>query len=140
MAFERHQAWVLSLRESLQSHSQRNSQRVEPEGDTSWSSMFRAPSWSSDADPGVTPVGFDRQLEDHDFDEPAYRSFGHGLATFDSEGSQDFEVGHEPAVYRSFDFAIDDLHGAETDGAAMDSDWLATMPPLVHRQPAGVLA
>ncbi len=138
-AFEEHAEWVRSLRASAESlrdsqrGSEHGSERVDLPGEAGGGSNA-----GGQFDGGVMAdelaPAFDRALDFQDFDdEPVYRTLGLNLYGYGSDHSQDFEVGHEPALYRSFDYNLSgDDYPAENE--VMGSDWLATMPPLVHRQ------
>jgi len=80
--------------------------------------------------------GFDRALDFDDFEAPVYRSLDMGGEPmgYVSDGS-DFEVGHEP-VYRSLGFDDGAFEADPAVDESLDAEWLATMPPLIHRQSA----
>jgi len=119
---EEHVQWIRSLRES---YSMRNSVRESVEHSISSS--------RSAAEEQQLPG--DHELEFSELEEPVYRGLGALLSGYSSEGSQDFEVGHEP-TYKSLglDDGELDLEALAPEPEPMDAEWLATMPPLVHRQ------
>lgn len=132
-AFVSHAAWVRSLRESYD--SQRLSQHLEPDGDGDGSEAGSSASIAlSAADPVDQLAHFDRALEFEDFDEPVYRSLVlAGYDAYDGYEGQDFASGHEP-VYRCLGLEAPALEFDDAADSPMDSKWLATMPPLIHRQ------
>lgn len=139
--FEAHQRWVRYLRESYDSRRESMREESSMRSLDTPSDGGGASASGSGADAGDSHVveremahAFDRALDFHDFDEPVYR--GLGLDYGGEHQEIDFEVGHEP-VYRclGLEDGTIDFRDAPQD-ESMDTDWLATMPPLVHRQAA----
>lgn len=154
MAFEDHCRWIRSLRESYDSirASEQDSQRYQDslgedsggpgvgighDGETGRVARLLAERFDQPITAEQLAYGLDRALDIQDFDEPVYR----GLDLIGSEHSQqDFEVGHdcydfEEPVYRGLGSYITGTDSDSVD-SPHDSEWLATMPPLVHRQSA----
>mmetsp|Transcript_27705 Transcript_27705/g.41827 ORF Transcript_27705/g.41827 Transcript_27705/m.41827 type:complete len:140 (-) Transcript_27705:541-960(-) len=132
MAFEDHCAWVRSLRESYDSlYDSRAGDSVRVNNaDAERSGRLSVGSMRGDA--GMDLAGeFDRVVDLDEYDEPVYRG-----GTLNFSPDLELEVGHEPPVYRSFgdlDFE-EELAPVAMEPDSLDRGWLATMPPLIHRQ------
>ncbi len=74
----------------------------------------------------------DIALADDDFDAPVYRSLG-GVFGADATAGLDLASEDESPRYRSFGGVPED---APMSADEADRAWLASMPPLVRRQPA----
>ncbi|KAL3918378.1 MAG: hypothetical protein SGPRY_006043 [Prymnesium sp.] len=140
MAFKAHAEWVRELKEEYHSRQQAPPQRSTADSlvaqlaagfdhnvnveDAEGSSYFRT---SSVADSDVDSFAAEA---------PTYRGCI-GPADYFFESAADHEVGYDEPVFRGLGPTCEDSESAQDVGAndeQQDTDWLASMPPLIQRQ------
>lgn len=141
--FESHQLWLANL---YAEHA-RLSGRDESEASPSAAAPAALPSppmvWAHPEEANNIEHSFAGiNLDYDDFDAPVYRSLGSAL--FSSGSGDSVFAAEEPdemPVYRGLNLAAAFAEAEPAPEAQQDprEQWLATMPPLIQRQKAGLL-
>merc|ERR1711988_1709040 len=121
-AFEDHQQWLASLRAMHASAMHASAVRSPlPSAPMVWGLPNETNA------PLSTGAFSDTLLDANDFEEPVFRSLG---------GFPEGAAFEEAPVYRSAPIESGRDDAASQLQPSSDAEWLATMPPLVHRQRA----